>query len=250
MKASVAEIKAGYNSADKAEDDAVWMVKYFVRPLSFYFSYFFVRINVSANGATVISLILGLIGCSLLAFGDRQNSVIGCALLLGWLVLDHVDGNLARFYKTQSMFGDFLDTIACYTVLALFPLGLGIGSAVNYMDANPDLALWMAGLGGIASILNILPRLFYQKMRGYRIQDGSYQAAIGAKKERGLFAHFMYFAYSFAQNLINPSGFLFVLSLLAVLLEQVPVFLTVYTFILIGGFVVFIRNIINIIKGY
>lgn len=250
MKVSVAEIKACYNLADKAEDDAIWMVRYFVRPLSFYFSWFFVRINVSANGATVISLILGLMGCGLLALGDRQNSIIGCALLLGWLVLDHVDGNLARFYKTQSKFGDFLDTIACYTVLALFPLGFGIGSAVAYMDDNPDLALWMAGLGGMASILNILPRLFYQKMRGYRIQDGSYQASIGGKKERGLFAKFIYFTYSFAQNLINPSGFLFVLLLLALLLEQVPLFLIAYSLILLVGFVFFTRNIINTINGH
>lgn len=247
MKVSVDQIRSTYRPAEKAEDDSLWLVRYVVRPFSFYVSWIFVRLGISANTVTLLSLVVGLIGSALLASGTGLD-LIGCILLLTWLVLDHVDGNLARFYCAQSKFGDFLDTISCYTLLALFPLCAGIG--VHVGKSPHEFSILPVVAGAVASILNLLPRLYFQKMKNYAIDESSYHTAITRRitsnASRILFGH----AYSLVQNIVNPSGLLFLLLTLAVATKTTLWFLTLYAILLSIGYTVSSLRFIQTLRSH
>lgn len=247
MKVSVDQIRSSYRPAEKAEDDSLWLVRHVVRPISFYLSWIFVRLDMSANAVTTLSLVIGLIGCYLLALGPGPD-LVGCMLLLVWLVLDHVDGNLARFYRTQSKFGDFLDTTSCYTLLAAFPLCAGIGAHIG--TGQDTLSIWPVVVGGIASILNLLPRLYFQKMKNYGLDESSYHASIIRNSVSNSSCSLFGQAYNLAQNILNPSGMLFLLLTVAVASRAVHWFLVCYVFLLAAGYTVSSISLIKILRRW
>ena len=242
MKVSVTEIKDCYNPDEKLDDDSLWLVKFVVRPVSFYLSVLFIELSFSANGVTWLSMLLGVIGSLFLALGSGFE-LIGCLLLIIWLVLDHVDGNLARHYKTQSKYGDFLDTIACYLVLALFPLGLGVGA--YFKEESFIIPFYVLLLGALSSLLSILPRLFYQKMKAYNFDEQGYQGTISINTGTSTVGRSIYALYRLVINAINPSGFLFIILFASILLDFSDLFLIVYTSIL---FIAFLFSFYKIIR--
>jgi hypothetical protein len=246
MRVSVVDVKKCYDPEGKAEDDSLLFVKYVIRPLSFYLSVLFIEFGFTANGVTWLSMLLGLVGSIFLALGDSFE-LVGCLLLLVWLILDHVDGNIARYNKTQSNYGDFLDTVACYLVLATFPLGLGIGS--YFKEESVTVSFFVLLLGSIASLLNIFPRLLYQKMKAYNFDDGSYQSNISIGTGESLIRRVTYFLYKSTMNSINPSGFLFVILAFAVLLQYSVLFLFMYAFILFAVFMFSFYKIVFLMKN-
>jgi hypothetical protein len=67
------------------------------------------RIGLTPNQVTLISFALGLLAAGCLAVGDRGWSVAGALLLQVCLVVDCVDGELARYRRRFSRFGAWLD---------------------------------------------------------------------------------------------------------------------------------------------
>jgi phosphatidylglycerophosphate synthase len=67
------------------------------------------RLGLTPNQVTLISFGLGLLAAGLLAIGDRSWSVLGAVLLQVCLVVDCVDGELARYRRRFSRFGAWLD---------------------------------------------------------------------------------------------------------------------------------------------
>ncbi|MGI8879665.1 MAG: CDP-alcohol phosphatidyltransferase family protein [Jatrophihabitans sp.] len=68
-----------------------------------------VRRGVSANGVTIGSALVGLLGAVLFAVGGRPALAGGAILLQLSLVLDCVDGEIARATRTRSAIGGWLD---------------------------------------------------------------------------------------------------------------------------------------------
>ena len=88
--------------------------------------------------------------------GGYELQIVASIFILIWLILDHVDGNLARYYKTQSLFGDFLDSLVCYIVFALIPICIAHSVANdNHVLAIGELYIlgWMFSIGFILSRL-------------------------------------------------------------------------------------------------
>lgn len=146
------------------------------RPLSFYLTWLFLRLGISANQVTYISLLVGLTGLGLLAFGGYGARVLGALLLNFWIVLDCVDGNIARCTSSSSRFGFFLDTTTGHIINLFLFLSVGIGMFINpdcaqssiratlpfHLDSQliPVLVLI---LGCWASEASTFARLIYQK---------------------------------------------------------------------------------------
>ncbi len=82
----------------------------FIRKFSIYFTWIFLRVGINATQVTALWGILGIIACIFLAYGNYHNSVIGGLLLQLGFILDHVDGEIARYKKTFSPKGVLLDT--------------------------------------------------------------------------------------------------------------------------------------------
>lgn len=110
----------------------------------------FIRLRISANAVTGLSLFFGLAGGWCLFRGTTFAMVWGAAGFFGANLLDECDGKVARLTNTTSRLGAFLDTVTdCLVHMALF-LGLGIG--LSHRFSQP---IWMI-LGMIAAAGSLL----------------------------------------------------------------------------------------------
>ncbi|MBX7167148.1 MAG: lipopolysaccharide biosynthesis protein [Pirellulales bacterium] len=95
--------------------------------------------GLTAHQATGLALVVAIAAAGCLAVGTPSALLAGAVLLQLWYVLDHVDGQLARFRRTASLDGVQLDYLMHHVVHLLVPLGLGWG--VFRTTLNP---VWMA----------------------------------------------------------------------------------------------------------
>src|SRR5437762_1650191 len=82
-----------------------WMVRYVLRDLALPFTWLLLHTPVTANQVTLASLVVGLFGISLFAATSNASFLTGTLLLQLWYLLDHVDGQIARYRKTACLSG-------------------------------------------------------------------------------------------------------------------------------------------------
>lgn len=229
---SAADFRTEYKGGSKAADDRneIWTY-YVVRPVSFYVAALLMRAGVTANQVTWLSFGVLLSGCALLGFGSHLAAVLGAGLINAWFLLDCVDGNIARYQKTSSAYGAFLDTMGGYGAYALVFFTAGIGACNRPGDlgmmpfwsehAAANGALWLS-LGAWASIAALWTRLMFQKfknsfggteLRRYHLIEGPVRRSWARR------------VASIGHNLLNVSGAALVLLFLAMLFQALDLFL-------------------------
>ncbi|MEE8479596.1 MAG: CDP-alcohol phosphatidyltransferase family protein [Candidatus Neomarinimicrobiota bacterium] len=120
--------------------------KYFIRPISIWFTWFFVRTPLSANHVTIIQEIFGITGGVLFACGRFVHGAI--FLQLGF-IMDNSDGEVARWKNQQSERGKFLDLVGHMVVIPFYFFGLGLGL---YLQQGNIITLIMGLLAGLFSL--------------------------------------------------------------------------------------------------
>lgn len=143
-KPTVRELRASYTPEKAASDRgfSLW-VAYAARPMSFPLTWLFVRAGMSANQVTWLGTVMALAGCALLALGGYAAQVAGAALVVLWSVLDTVDGNLARYYRSAGRRGEFMDALSGYLIVVALFTAVGIGAFLH-----PDRGIeWAEALG-------------------------------------------------------------------------------------------------------
>lgn len=130
--------------ATKADDGAVATV--LSRPLSRRLTPLALRLGLTPNQVTVASVVIGLAAAGCFATGDRALLVLGAFLLQLSLVVDCVDGDVARYTRSFSATGAWLDAstdrlkeFACYGGLAW-----GAGADAAWLLAAAMLTLQTA----------------------------------------------------------------------------------------------------------
>jgi phosphatidylglycerophosphate synthase len=99
-----------------------------IRRVSPYFTKFFVDANLSANQVSSLSILFGVIGGLLFAFGNYYLMIIGCIVFFHlWNLLDCVDGEVARVTNDLSLGGNYLEEIHNPLIESLFMACFGIG---------------------------------------------------------------------------------------------------------------------------
>jgi phosphatidylglycerophosphate synthase len=86
-----------------------------------YITWLFVKIGISANTTTFLTILFGLLGVALCVPHVPWLNVIGVILLAFEFVFDCVDGEIARWTKKSSLKGFFLDLVShllCNALLA------------------------------------------------------------------------------------------------------------------------------------
>jgi len=86
-----------------------WFDRNFTRRFSIYFTKPFIKLGISANQATAVDFLIGLAAGIFLTFANPAFWLIGIALFYLYFVFDCVDGEIARYRKTSSPVGSFLD---------------------------------------------------------------------------------------------------------------------------------------------
>ena len=119
---------------------------YFIRPISIWFTWFFVRTPLSANHVTILQEIFGIIGAVLFAYG---RFVLGAIFLQLGFIMDNSDGEVARWKNQQSESGKFLDLIGHMIIIPFYFFGLGLGL---YLQQGEIITLIMGFLAGLFSL--------------------------------------------------------------------------------------------------
>lgn len=134
--------KPGNNDPAVIKPDALFPL---ARQLGYFLSLFLIRLPISANQVTFISMLVGLTGCALFTLGDPTYNIYASLLLVLSYALDYCDGVIARLKGQCSPYGaafdDFVDWIVDTAIFA----GLGYGTWVA------DSEIWWLWLGLIAA---------------------------------------------------------------------------------------------------
>jgi phosphatidylglycerophosphate synthase len=121
------EERALLDSAVKANDG--FFTTHFVSPYSKYIARWAARRGLTPNQVSAFSMLVGLLAAAGFATGERAGLVAGAILLQAAFTLDCVDGQLARYTRTFTAFGSWLDsTLDRAKEYAVFA-GLAIGAA-------------------------------------------------------------------------------------------------------------------------
>ena len=158
-------VKYFYNSlpAWKRKKDPI-LSRIIYRPISFVFASFCAKIGISANTVSYFSTVEAIIACSFFLYGSHICNIIGAILINLWLLLDCIDGNLARTVKKQP-FGEFADSSSSYVLVGI--MGTCIGFAAYHRGGvffEPGCE-WLMLMGALGSNADSLMRLIYQKYK-------------------------------------------------------------------------------------
>ena len=124
-----------------------------IRKFSIYLTVVFIKLKFTANMVTMVSFFVGILA-SILILIDMNFVFYSLALLWIIKILDYVDGEIARYNKTSSLSGLFLDRINS-VVLPIFTL---VFSIEMYFKTDSQLLLYF---GVLASVFFILHRYIH-----------------------------------------------------------------------------------------
>ncbi len=130
---SVAEIRSGGQPPGLKDrrNEEHWAGRLYMRSISPYFTWLFVRIGFSPNQLTYLMIVCGMLGGAAVAVTARGVAglvwaVVGALLIQAYLLLDCSDGEVARFRKRTSVTGVYLDRIGHYMSEVALLAGLGV----------------------------------------------------------------------------------------------------------------------------
>ena len=123
---AVDEDRLAMDSAVKASDG--FFTTFFVSPYSKYIARFAARRGLTPNQVTLVSFLLGVVAAVVFAIGTRPALVAGAVLLQVSFTVDCVDGQLARYTRTFSQLGAWLDSVFDRSKEYLIFAGLAYGS--------------------------------------------------------------------------------------------------------------------------
>lgn len=119
-----------------------WTARRIGRPAALYVTRVVVPLGMTANHATSGAMLAALAAVVAFGVGTGIGWFVGGLLLCLWYLLDHVDGQIARWHRTASLDGTTVDYLMHHSVNMLLPIGLGFG-----LMRDTGSPLWC--LGGI-----------------------------------------------------------------------------------------------------
>jgi len=135
------------------------------------------KTRISPNTVTFGNVLIGLIGAFFLARGGYRSQLLGSLLFLSSVILDGVDGEVARLKVNQTVFGHYLDIIGDNIVHVAVFVGIGLGlyretGSVTYLHA-----LWFL-LGGFGLCAWAVQRLIGHEPDQPSVSDVSWFTAL------------------------------------------------------------------------
>jgi hypothetical protein len=104
-----------------------WMARNIARPAALRITRVVIPSGVTAHQATVVAGAVAMAAAVAFGVGTPLSWLIGAALWQLWYLLDHVDGQLARYHGTASLDGAQLDYLMHHVGNLVIPASLGFG---------------------------------------------------------------------------------------------------------------------------
>lgn len=161
VKYSYNEIKQSLPK--KKNSRSSFWVRLWVRKASFPVTYMFINSGWTANMVSVFSWMVIFLASILLSINSFWCQLLGVILTNFWLVLDCVDGNIARVKKTKTFMGDFFDASAGYGPFSFTTIALGVAAFHTSLIVPDEYAWGLILIGGIGATANVYMRLIHQK---------------------------------------------------------------------------------------
>ncbi|NQV83037.1 MAG: CDP-alcohol phosphatidyltransferase family protein [Rhodospirillales bacterium] len=150
------------------------------RHLSYPLTLFLLKLPISPNQVTALSLAAGLAGAWYFSLGTMDAGLIGGLLLIACYTLDNCDGEIARLKNLSSEWGAQFDDLADWLVDGAFFAGLGFG-----VSAATGEAFWLwLGLAATAgaTIDYGIDLIFHARAKQDPAQETREETARGDRK--------------------------------------------------------------------
>jgi hypothetical protein len=151
---SLAEVRSGGQPPGLKDrrNEEHWAGRLYMRSISPYFTWMFVRIGFSPNQLTYMMIVCGMLGGVAVAVSGHGTvglvwAVVGALLIQAYLLLDCSDGEVARFRKRTSVTGVYLDRIGHYMSEVTLLAGLGVRAQGAYHNGGYIELGLLAALG-------------------------------------------------------------------------------------------------------
>jgi len=128
-----------------------------VRHLSVRVSRRLMRLPVTPNQITTVSLACALAGAWCFAYPGRGAQIAGGLLIAAYYVLDNCDGEIARAKGLGSRFGHHYDTFVDWVGHAALFLGLGLGAEAAW---GSRWWFWLGAAGAAGGTINYFLGVF------------------------------------------------------------------------------------------
>jgi phosphatidylglycerophosphate synthase len=141
------------------------------------------RLGITPNQLTTLSLLLGLAAAYELRTAAVGSAALALVLYAGAVVLDHADGEVARLTGTESTFGGWFDVAADTIVHAALVVAMGLSAAeASGRGVAPLGLVAAAGIVLSAGIEKLLPEpeggWFARLLARLSNRDGFYAAFV------------------------------------------------------------------------
>ncbi|MBF8175320.1 MULTISPECIES: CDP-alcohol phosphatidyltransferase family protein [Streptomyces] len=131
-----------------------WAGRLYMREVSLRIDRYLVNTRVTPNQLTYLMTVCGVLAAPALMVPGIPGAVLGVVAVQLYLLLDCVDGEIARWKKQYSLGGVYLDRVGAYLTDAAVLVGLGLRAADLWGTGRIDW-LW-AFLGTLAALGAIL----------------------------------------------------------------------------------------------
>lgn len=156
---SIKNLRNITQNCNKGPQHDTWVARRFTRKISIYFTYIFINLKLSANQITFIWGILGLVGVYLFSFGHYKINIIASVLIILSNILDHSDGEVARYNHKCSFLGIFLDRLFHNLIYPSIFISMSFGLFALYHDIRIFLVGFLISFAYMLTILNQLERM-------------------------------------------------------------------------------------------
>lgn len=199
---------------------------YIGRPISYVVTVPFLYTKITPNMVTILSILFALAGFVVnCIFKTSLMLTVGWILFFLWNIFDGVDGNMARYRKQYSKFGDAFDAMGGYIciVCMLFSSGVAAYNVSCVLDSYlPWDKIALIICGGLSAMFNIFPRLMmYYIIATVKHKDSQSAKSVRDKEHYG-------FIKIIILNLTAPSDFMLLLLLPAIWLHALDIYTYAY----------------------
>lgn len=123
-----------------------WTASLYLRDLSPYITWLLLKTRISANGVTALMILIGWSTAAALLIPGIWGALLALALGQLQMLVDCCDGEVARWRRTSSPAGVFLDKVGHYSTEALIPIALGVRAAAYPFETPADFLFTSLGL--------------------------------------------------------------------------------------------------------
>ncbi len=131
-----------------------WAGRLYMREISLRCDRYLVNTRITPNQLTYLMTVFGVLAAPALLVPGIPGAVLGVLMVQLYLLLDCVDGEIARWKKQFSLGGVYLDRVGAYLTDAAVLVGFGLRAAGPWGSGRIDW-LW-AFLGTLAALGAIL----------------------------------------------------------------------------------------------